>query len=55
MMAVYRANLNAVDRLSKETFRCASLCEAVGTKSWWKKVSFGLLAMSTSYAYHACV
>ena len=55
MMAVYRANFNAVDRLNKETFGRASLCEAIGTKSWWKKVWFGLLAMSTSNAYHAFV
>ena len=55
MMAVYRANFNAVDRLNKETFGHASLCEAIGTKSWWKKVWFGLLAMSTSNAYHAFV
>ena len=53
MMAAYRANFNAVDRLSKETFGRASLCEAIGTKSWWKKVWFGLLAMFTSDAYHA--
>ena len=55
MMAVYRARFNAMDRLNKDTFRHASLCEAIVTKSWWKKVWFGLLAMSTSNAYHAFV
>ena len=34
MMVVYRASFNAMDRLNKETFGRASLCEAIGTKSW---------------------
>ena len=55
MMAVYRANFNAVDRLNKEAFGRTSLCEAIGTKTWWKRVWFGLLAMSTQNAYHAFV
>ena len=55
MMAVYRANFNAMDRLNKETFGRASLCEAIKAKSWWKKVWFGLLVMPTSNAYHTFV
>ena len=55
MMAVYWANFNAVDRFKKETFRRTSLCEAIGTKSCWKKVWFGLLAMFTFNAYHVFV
>jgi len=51
-MAVYRSNFNAIDRLNKETFGRSSLCEAVGTKTWWKRVWMGLLAMSTTNAYH---
>ena len=54
-MAVYRSNFNAIDRLNKETFGRSSLCEAVGTKSWWKRVWMGLLAMSVTNAYHAYV
>lgn len=53
LMAVYRSNFNAIDRLNKETFGRSSLCEAIGTKTWWKRVFFGLLAMSTTNAYHA--
>ena len=52
-MAVYRSNFNAIDRLNKETFGRSSLCEAIGTKSWWKRVWMGLLAMLVTNAYHA--
>ena len=55
MMTVYRANFDAVDRLNKEAFGRTSRCEAIGTKTWWKRVWFGLLAMSTQNAYHAFV
>ena len=53
LMAVYRSNFNAIDQLNKETFGRSSLCEAIGTKSWWKRVWMGLLAMSVTNAYHA--
>ena len=55
MMAVYCANFNAVDRLNKEAFGHTSLCEAIGTKIWWKRVWFGPLAMSMQNTYHAFV
>ena len=53
MMAVYRAQFNAVGSPNKKTYGHAPLCEAIRTKFWWKKVWFGLLVVSSSNAYHA--
>lgn len=53
MMAVYRGNFNAIDRLNKETFGRSSVCEAIGTRTWWKRFWFALLSMSVANAYHA--
>ena len=52
-MAMHHGNYNAIDQLNEEAFGQVSSCDAVGIKSWWKRVCFGLLAMSTLDAYYA--
>lgn len=51
MFAVYRANFNAIDRMNKISLGRASVVNAVGTRTWWKRVMMALLSMSAANAY----
>lgn len=55
MMAVYRANFNAIDVLNKMSLGRQSVVTAVGTRTWWKRVMMALVSMSALNTYHAWV
>jgi hypothetical protein len=51
VFAVYRANFNTVDRMNKISLGRRSVVQAVGTRTWWKRVFAAILSMSAANAY----